>query len=104
MSDATKVIELVHFRIHEGAEETMLAERPGMINALRGRFPGCLAAYLTKEDDDGGWLDVLLWRSRADAEEAAREITSVPECAEWFRHIEETPGPRHVEVKAAWSA
>jgi hypothetical protein len=33
---------------------------------------------------DGGWLDVLLWRSQADAEEAG--------------------GIRHVEVKAARAA
>ncbi|MEV8440871.1 hypothetical protein AB0425_26135 [Actinosynnema sp. NPDC051121] len=96
-------IELARFRIREGAEGPLLAERPAMVAALRRRFPACLAAYLTKEDD-GGWLDVVLWRSRAEAEEAAREVYSVPECAAWFRHISESGGLRHVEVMSAWTA
>jgi hypothetical protein len=101
-TDTAMVIELARFRIREGAEEALLAERPAMIKALRERFPGCLAAYLTKED--GEWLDVLLWRSRADAEEAARLITGVPACVEWFRHIEGASSVQHVEVRDAWSA
>jgi hypothetical protein len=96
-------IELARFRVHEGAEPQLLAERPAMLEALRRRFPGCLAAYLTKEDD-GVWLDIVLWRSRAEAEEAAQAIESVPEAAAWFRHIAESGGLRHVEVMAAWQA
>lgn len=93
----TTVIELARFTIHDGAEEQLLAERPAMIDALRRRFPACLAAYLTKEDD-GSWLDVLLWRDRAEAEEAARLVDTVPECREWFRHIAKSGGLRHVRV------
>lgn len=92
------VIELARFTIHEGAEDKLLAERPAMIEALRRRFPACLAAFLTKEDD-GGWLDVLVWRGREEAEEAAKLVDTVPECREWFRHIAESGGLRHVEVK-----
>lgn len=96
-------IELARFRIREGAEAQLLAERPAMIQALRERFPACLAAYLTREDD-GGWLDVLLWRSRTEAEDAARLINSVSACARWFRHISESGGIRHVEVVDSWPA
>jgi hypothetical protein len=95
-------MELARFRIHDGPGR-LVAARPAMVEALRRRFPGCLAAYLTKEDD-GGWLDLLLWRSRAEAEEAAQEVNSVPECAAWFAHISESGGLRHVEVVSAWTA
>jgi hypothetical protein len=94
-------IELARFRVHDGAADLLIVERPAMVKAMRRRFPGCLAAYLTREDD-GGWLDVVLWRSRAEAEEAARSINDVPECAAWFRHIAESGGLRHVEVVTAW--
>jgi hypothetical protein len=47
---------------------------------------------------------VLLWRSRADAEEVARLIGGVPACAEWFRHIEGASSIQHVEVRDAWAA
>lgn len=99
----TMVIELARFTIHDGAEDKLLVERPAMIDALRRRFPACLAAYLTKEDD-GSWLDVLLWRDRAEAEEAARLVNTVPECREWFRHIAESGGLRHVAVKDSWES
>jgi hypothetical protein len=103
MSTAAMTIELARFRIHEGAEPQFLAERPAMVDALRERFPGCRAAYLTREDD-GWWLDVVFWRSRAEAQEAAQAINSVPECAAWFRHIAESGGLRHVEVVTTWAA
>jgi hypothetical protein len=96
-------LELARFTIHADAEEKLLAERPAMAAALRRRFPACLAAFLTKEDD-GSWLDVVLWRGRAEAEEAARLIDTVPEAKEWFRHIAESGGLRHVEVRDSWVA
>jgi hypothetical protein len=94
-------IELARFRVHEGSESTLVAERPAMITALKNRFPACLAAFLTKEDD-GSWLDIVLWRSRQEAVQAAQEIDAVPECAAWFRHIASSDGLRHVEVVEAW--
>jgi hypothetical protein len=74
-----------------------------MVQALHRRYPGCLAAYLTREDD-GSWLDIVLWRHREEAEQAAREVSSVPECVAWFEHIAISGGLRHVEVVDAWSA
>src|SRR5689334_21471734 len=97
----TMAIELARFTIHEDAEDKLLTERPATIDALRRRFPACLAAFLTKEDD-GTWLDVVLWRSRTEAEEAAKLVDTVPECREWFQHITESGGLRHVELKHAW--
>ncbi|WP_328617722.1 hypothetical protein OHS18_17250 [Amycolatopsis sp. NBC_00355] len=94
-------MEPARFTIHDGAEAALPAERPATVVALRRRLPGGLAAYLTREDD-GGRLDVILGRSRADAEEAARTIGSVPECAAWFRDLAGSGGPRHVEVVDAW--
>jgi hypothetical protein len=99
----TMAVELARFTVHDGAEDALLAERPAMITALRRRFPACLAAFLTRADD-GTWLDVLLWRSREEAEDAARLVDTVSECREWFRHIAESGGVRHVEVKDSWTA
>lgn len=94
-------IELARFTIKPDAETALLAERPAMITALRQRFPACLAAFLTREED-GSWLDVLVWRTRAEAEESAAQIATVPEAVAWFRHIGESGGLRHVEVRDSW--
>jgi hypothetical protein len=89
--------EFASFTVHEADEAALLAERPAMIEALQRAFPGALAAWLTRQDD-GSWLDVVLWRNREEAEEAARRINEVPEAKAWFRHIAESQGIRHLEV------
>jgi hypothetical protein len=89
--------ELAHFVVHEGNEEALLAERPAMVRALQEAFPNALAAWLARQDD-GSWLDVILWQSRQSAEEAARRIDEVAEARSWFRHIAASHGVRHVEV------
>jgi hypothetical protein len=93
----TLTLELAAFTVRDGAELALLAERPEMLAALRQAFPAALAAWLTRQDD-GGWLDVILWRSRQEAEEAAQRINQVPEAKRWFRHLAESKGLRHVEV------
>jgi hypothetical protein len=89
--------ELAQFVVRDGEEEALVAERPAMLRALRQAFPAALAAWLTRQDD-GSWLDVILWESREAAEEAARRIEEVAEARSWFRHIAESHGVRHVEV------
>jgi hypothetical protein len=97
MDDMPLTFELASFRVARENEAALVDERPAMIAALRREFPGALAAWLTRQDD-GSWLDVILWRSREEAEEAARRIEEVPEARAWFRHITESQGIRHVEV------
>ncbi|WP_213010344.1 antibiotic biosynthesis monooxygenase [Paractinoplanes toevensis] len=99
----TTIVEFARFTVRDGAEEKLVADRPAMLAALRERFPACLAAYLTREDD-GTWVDVLIWRSRAEAEESAAQIATIPECAAWLAHIAESGGIRHGEVLHAWPA
>jgi hypothetical protein len=93
----TLTFELAQFRVREGEEDALVAERPTMVRALREAFPAALAAWLTKQDD-GSWLDVILWESREAAEDAAGRIDEVAEARAWFRHIAESQGLRHVEV------
>ena len=89
--------ELAHFTVRDGEEEALIAERAEMLGALRRAFPAARAAWLTKQDD-GSWLDVILWSSREAAEEAARRIDELPEALAWFRHIAESHGVRHVDI------
>lgn len=93
----TLTFEFAEFAVRAEDENALLAERPAMIRALQRAFPGAMAAWLTKQDD-GTWVDVILWRSRAEAEEAATRIREVPEAERWFRHISESKGVRHADV------
>jgi hypothetical protein len=89
--------ELASFTVKEGKEEALLAERPEMMTALQRAFPGVLGAWLAKRDD-GSWVDVILWRSREEAEHAAKHVNDVPAAKAWFRHIAESRGLEHLEV------
>jgi hypothetical protein len=90
-------LELVAFKVCSEDVPSLLEERPAMIDALQRAFPGAFAAWLCRQDD-GTWLDVILWRSREEAEDAARRVDEVPEAQRWFRHIAESHGVRHVDV------
>jgi hypothetical protein len=90
-------LELATFTVRDGEEASLVAERPEMIAALREAFPGLLAAWLAQRDD-GGWIDVILWQSREEAEHAAKHVDGVPAAKAWFRHIAESHGLQHVEV------
>ena len=89
--------ELAHFSVRDGEEADLIAERPEMLRALRHAFPAARAAWLTKQDD-GSWLDIILWSSRESAEEAAQSIGELPEARTWFQHIGESHALRHVDV------
>jgi hypothetical protein len=89
--------ELATFTVRDGAEASLVAERPQMIAALGRAFPGLLGAWLARRDD-GSWIDVILWQSREEAEQAAGGVDGVPAAKAWFRHIAESHGLQHVEV------
>jgi hypothetical protein len=89
--------ELAEFTVAPEKEPALLEGRAEMVTALRRAFPGALAAWLTRQDD-GSWLDIVLWRSRDEAEDAAARIDRVPQARAWFRHIAESRGLRHVQV------
>jgi hypothetical protein len=94
-----RVFEHASFTVTEGHEQALLAERPAMIEALRKAFPGLEASWLVQRDD-GSWLDVIVWASRAEAEYAAEHVSEVPEAVAGFTHIEESHGIEHLTVRS----
>lgn len=59
--------EIVHARIRDGIEQEMIARRPALEAAVREQLPGLLDIRLVRLDD-GTYLDVLRWESRAAAD------------------------------------
>ena len=88
------VYEIVRSRVPEDREAEMLALRPRMIAAMRRRFPELIDARLLKLDD-GTWMDVVRWRSRGAAEQAAREFGEVPEARAMTALVEEVLSFEH---------
>jgi heme-degrading monooxygenase HmoA len=73
--------EIVHARIRDGVEEEMLSRRPALEAAVRQKLPGLLDIRLVRLDD-GTYLDVLRWESRAAADAAIERFSKVPEAGE----------------------
>jgi hypothetical protein len=93
-------LEIVRFRLEDGAEDEMLAERPNLSALLREAFPGLRAAHRAKLDD-GTWIDVLVWDRREQAETAQREEMQRPEIATALRHVDEVLSMELAEVRQA---
>jgi hypothetical protein len=72
----------------------MLQLRPGMIAAVRRRFPELIDARLIKLDD-GTWLDISQWRSREATERAAQAFGEIPEARAMGELIDEIVSFEH---------
>ncbi len=89
-----EVYEVVRSRVRPGREEEMLALRPAMIAAVRQRFPDLLDARLVRMDD-GTWLDIVRWRTRTAAEQAAAAFAEVPEARQMSELVEQVLSFEH---------
>jgi hypothetical protein len=70
--------EIVHARVRDGIEEDMLSRRPALEAAVCERLPGPLDIPLVRLDD-GAYLDVLRWESRAAADAGNEKYAEIPE-------------------------
>jgi heme-degrading monooxygenase HmoA len=80
--------EIVHARVREGIEEEMTSRRPALEAAVKERLPGLIEIKLVRLDD-GTYLDVLRWESRAAADAGAEQFASIPEAGEIHGHFAE---------------
>ena len=91
--------EIVHARIREGIEEEIRARRPALETAVREQLPGLLDIRLVRLDD-GTYMDVLRWESRAAADAAMEKFASIPEAGEIHGHFAEDLAHHRGEVAA----
>jgi heme-degrading monooxygenase HmoA len=81
--------EVVHAKVRPGGEEEMLSRRPVLEAGVREKLPGLLDIRLVRLDD-GTYLDVLRWDSRAAADAAIEKFAEVPEAGEIHAFLAET--------------
>jgi hypothetical protein len=93
-------MELARFTVDPADVEAMLAARPAMVAALRERYEGFVSLRLVRLDE-WTWLDVVEWRTRAEADSAARTVGEIPECAAAFAQIKEVTAMEHGEIAFA---
>lgn len=91
-------MELVRFTVAEADEARFLAAREAAVADLSS-MPGLVSATLAR-GEDGGWVDVLLWRSRAEAVAADEALRGglLPAAGAWAATIESVTTMLHAEV------
>ena len=93
----TPTLELARFTLHPDHAEDFLAATDAMVDTVRRHFDGMLH-FSRARLDDGSYVELVLWRSREDAERAAAGVMEIPELAKLFsaidRVVEMTQGER----------
>jgi heme-degrading monooxygenase HmoA len=89
--------EIVHARVRQGIEEEVITRRPALEAAVRKQLPGLLEIRLVRLDD-GTYLDILRWESRAAADAAIEQLASLPEAGEIHGHFAEDLAHHRGEV------
>src|SRR5918994_1302482 len=84
--------EVVHAKVRDGAEDEMLKRRPVLEAVVREKLQGLLDIRLVRLDD-GTYLDVLRWGSRAAADAAIDQFAAIPEAGEIHGFLAEGPPP-----------
>jgi len=79
-------MELVTFKVFDDAEPGFIAAN-ARVNDWLKQQPGFVARHLARKSD-GSWVDVVLWESRADAEDAARRMPAEMGESEAMRAID----------------
>lgn len=84
-----QTVEIVQFRLRPGVDEHTFLAAAADTQAAIARLPGFLTRELLK-GDDGLWIDVVHWRSKAEALAAAEAFASMPEVAPFGAMLDET--------------
>src|SRR5688500_10360480 len=84
----SKVLELVVFKLNDGVSREQFLGTVDGVSSWIGRQPGFVSRELAHDAEGDRWIDVLWWRSMADAKAAAEVALSSESCAPMFGLIE----------------
>ena len=83
-----KVLELVVFNLRAGASREELLGTVDAVSAWIAKQPGFVSRSLVEDRDGGRWIDVVWWRSMAEAKAAAELAMGSESCAPMFGLID----------------
>jgi hypothetical protein len=84
----SKVLELVVFKLAPGvSREQFLGAAEGLSDWIRQQ-PGFISRELSHDPEGDRWIEVVWWRTMADAKAAAERAMSSESCAPMFALID----------------
>ena len=83
-----KVLELVVFNLRAGASREELLGTVDAVSSWIDEQPGFVSRALVEDREGERWIDVVWWRSIADAQAAAERAMGSQSCAPMFGLID----------------
>ena len=83
-----KVLELVVFKLRAGASREGLLGTVDAVSSWIAEQPGFVSRTLVDDHEGERWIDVVWWRSMADARAAAERAMSSESCTPMFALID----------------
>ena len=83
-----KVLELVVFTLRAGASREELLGTVDAVSSWIAAQPGFVSRSLVEDREGGRWIDVVWWRSMAEAQDAGARAMSSASCAPMFGLID----------------
>ena len=93
------IVEIAPFTVADGVDEhALVAASDAVQSAFLKHAKGWVGRFLLKGPNNQ-WMDIVLWRSLAEAEAAAKDVTSHPACLKYFELMDQTTvePPKHFE-------
>ena len=87
-TDDGKVLELVVFKLRAGASREGLLGTVDAVSSWIGEQPGFVSRTLVEDHEGGQWIDIVWWRSLAEAQTAAEGAMTSESCAPMFALID----------------
>lgn len=91
------IIELVHFRLAQDVDEaSFLAEAEKVQKEFLEKQPGFKSREIFKGESE--WVDIVHWEREEDANKAAENFESNPECSPFIKMVDpESVKSTHLE-------
>lgn len=87
-SGPEKVLELVVFKLGDGVSREQLLGTVDEVSRWAGRQPGFISRELAYDEKGDRWIDVVWWKSMAEAQAAAELAMTSESCAPMFALID----------------
>ena len=84
----TKVLELVVFKLAEGVSREQFLATVDAVSSWISAQPGFISRELCHDAEGDRWIEVVWWKTMADAKAAAQKAMTSESCAPMFALID----------------
>jgi len=97
------VVAIAQFKIARGVDEETFLKASDAVQSLLNMTRGFVKRELIKTPDGLNWMDIVKWRSHAEAEQAASTAMKDPTCMKFLALIDRSSiKKQHMELTRSY--